>query len=109
MTQAADLVKSAQFSGDELWDPAWEEGAGEATIRQRGENPNAAITLFCAWFCPFAQRAWIACEEKQANYKYVEVQTYEVRVAQNMRNAHAAAPEGRTPQASCLPTKHTTA
>jgi hypothetical protein len=35
----------------------------EDTITKRcgGE---AAITLYCSWFCPYAQRAWIALEAK---------------------------------------------
>lgn len=35
------------------------------------------VTLFCGWFCPFAQRSWIALEEKGFPYKYVEVNPYE--------------------------------
>jgi glutathione S-transferase len=34
-------------------------------------------TLYCAWFCPFAQRAWIALNEKQVKYDYVECVLYE--------------------------------
>jgi len=30
--------------------------------------------VFCtAWFCPFAQRVWIALEEKKLNFSVVEV------------------------------------
>ena len=32
--------------------------------------------LYCAWFCPFAQRAWIALNEKQVDYEYVETDPY---------------------------------
>lgn len=79
---AEQVQISAETPGDALWDAAWESGAGEATIQERSEELEgqpAAITLFCAWFCPFAQRAWIALEEKQVNYRYVEINTYEVR------------------------------
>ena len=31
------------------------------------------VKLYCSWFCPYAQRAFIACEEKQLNYQYIEV------------------------------------
>lgn len=27
------------------------------------------VELYSAWFCPFAQRAWIAAEEKGIKYK----------------------------------------
>ncbi|CAI5499697.1 unnamed protein product [Closterium sp. Naga37s-1] len=30
------------------------------------------VRLFSAWFCPFAQRAWIALEAKGVKYEYVE-------------------------------------
>ena len=32
--------------------------------------------LYCAWFCPFAQRAWIALEHKGVKYDYVEQDPY---------------------------------
>lgn len=34
------------------------------------------LQLYCSWFCPFAQRAWIALEQKGAEYEYVEVDPY---------------------------------
>lgn len=33
-------------------------------------------TLYNAWFCPFAQRAWIALLEKGVEFKYVEQDPY---------------------------------
>lgn len=36
------------------------------------------VQLYCSWFCPFAQRAWIAVEEKGVDYQYCEVNPYEV-------------------------------
>lgn len=32
--------------------------------------------LYCAWFCPFAQRAWIAFLEKGIPFEYVEINSY---------------------------------
>ncbi|XP_005095748.1 probable glutathione S-transferase [Aplysia californica] len=34
------------------------------------------VQLYCAWFCPFAQRAWIALNEKQVDYEYIETDPY---------------------------------
>jgi glutathione S-transferase len=39
----------------------------------------AEVDFFCSWFCPFAQRAWIALEEKGVRYTYREVNPYEAR------------------------------
>ena len=89
-------LAAAQSPGDELWDAAWQPGAGEQTIQERSEEVEgepSAITLFCAWFCPFAQRAWIALEEKQVNYRYVEINTYKVR---HLTLYSSAAPQGRS-------------
>lgn len=48
---------------------------GENTISQRAaEQP---FRLFCSWFCPYAQRAWIAVEEKGLEYEYVPIEPYE--------------------------------
>ncbi|XP_069132602.1 uncharacterized protein [Argopecten irradians] len=35
------------------------------------------LKLYCAWFCPFAQRAWIAFLEKGIPFEYVEINSYE--------------------------------
>ena len=34
-------------------------------------------TLYASWFCPYAQRIWIALEEKRVAYCYVEINPYE--------------------------------
>ncbi|CAJ1948519.1 unnamed protein product [Cylindrotheca closterium] len=78
----ASTTKAAQFEGDALWPLAWKESFGEQTIRQRSygatDTTTTATTLFCSWFCPFAQRAWIALEEKDVPYRYQEINPYEV-------------------------------
>ena len=75
----AKTYKSALFEGDELWDPSWKEAAGEATLKKR-MNPESTedvkFTLYSGWFCPFAQRAWIAAEESGANYRWIEIDPY---------------------------------
>jgi glutathione S-transferase len=53
-------------------------GAGEETIaahaRRRASGP--AVTLFSSWFCPYAQRAWVALEEAGVDYHWREIQPY---------------------------------
>mmetsp|Transcript_13066 Transcript_13066/g.24693 ORF Transcript_13066/g.24693 Transcript_13066/m.24693 type:complete len:340 (+) Transcript_13066:37-1056(+) len=71
--------KAAQSSKDELWDASWVEAAGEKTIASRlAASQDSKMKLFTSWFCPFAQRAWIALEEKGVDYSYVEINPYEV-------------------------------
>lgn len=36
----------------------------------------AKLNFYCAWFCPFAQRAWIALLEKGVNFEYIEYNPY---------------------------------
>ena len=36
----------------------------------------APVKLYCSWFCPFAQRAWIALLEKDVAFEYVEIDPY---------------------------------
>jgi glutathione S-transferase len=37
---------------------------------------NAAYGLFSAWYCPFAQRTWMALEEARLPYDYIEFDPY---------------------------------
>jgi glutathionyl-hydroquinone reductase len=60
-------MKAAQFSSDPLWIKEWIEADGEDTIRTRSKHGNEKIKFYCSWFCPFAQRAWIALEEKSVS------------------------------------------
>mmetsp|Transcript_17842 Transcript_17842/g.33798 ORF Transcript_17842/g.33798 Transcript_17842/m.33798 type:complete len:320 (-) Transcript_17842:166-1125(-) len=59
------------------WPSDWKEAAGEQTIATR-EEKELPIKLYSSWFCPFAQRAWIAMEEKGVKYQWVEINPYEV-------------------------------
>uniref|UniRef100_A0A0B7BC75 glutathione transferase n=4 Tax=Arion vulgaris TaxID=1028688 RepID=A0A0B7BC75_9EUPU len=34
------------------------------------------VQLYCAWFCPFAQRAWVALLEKNVDFEYIETDPY---------------------------------
>lgn len=35
------------------------------------------MKLYNAWYCPFAQRAWIALEQKGIDFEYIEVDPYD--------------------------------
>jgi len=35
-----------------------------------------SVTLYGSWFCPYVQRVWIALEEKNIVYEYVEIDPY---------------------------------
>lgn len=54
--------RAALFPGDALWDSksGWRVCPGEATIRKRMNTLNPELTFYSSWFCPFAQRTWIA-------------------------------------------------
>ncbi|KAA8491572.1 putative glutathione S-transferase parC [Porphyridium purpureum] len=82
------MQAAAQAAGDLLWDASWTEAAGEQTIKERSAcRPGASdgaqgIDFFCSWFCPFAQRAWIALEELRLPYTYIEINPYAVDASQ---------------------------
>lgn len=69
-------LKPATSPADDLWEPTWKESYGEFTIQKRSTQHERK--LFCGWYCPFAQRAWIALEELGLPYQYVECNPYEV-------------------------------
>lgn len=71
-------MKAAQFPGDDLWQTDWTPSFGEATIQKRSNVESPSFLLYSSWFCPFAQRAWIAAEESGANYQWIEINPYEV-------------------------------
>ncbi len=37
----------------------------------------SSVQLYCAWFCPFAQRAWIALLHKGVDFEYIEQDPYD--------------------------------
>ncbi|KAJ5216925.1 hypothetical protein N7468_009933 [Penicillium chermesinum] len=49
-------------------------GAAKSLVDQhQAEQP---LKLYAGWFCPFVQRVWLALEEKQIPYQYIEVNPY---------------------------------
>ena len=54
-------------------------GLGEETIVARERRASAAVSLFSSWFCPYAQRAWVALEEAGVDYRWHEIQPYRLR------------------------------
>lgn len=85
-TKKAKTLQSALFEGDDLWDSSWKETGGERTLKKRMNPSNndtgVEFTLYSSWFCPFAQRAWIAAEESGANYQWIEIDPYYVDPSQ---------------------------
>ena len=77
----SELAVAAQFPGDTLWDPTWEINTGEETIRRRmivkssSHQGSMDVQFYSSWFCPFAQRTWIALEEAGVDYQWNEVST----------------------------------
>ncbi|KAK3095900.1 hypothetical protein FSP39_020537 [Pinctada imbricata] len=41
-----------------------------------------SLKLYCAWFCPFAQRAWVALLEKNVPFQYIEHNPYKKKTAE---------------------------
>eukprot|EP01130_Rhizamoeba_saxonica_P004355 TRINITY_DN1783_c0_g1_i1.p1 TRINITY_DN1783_c0_g1~~TRINITY_DN1783_c0_g1_i1.p1 ORF type:complete len:286 (-),score=56.84 TRINITY_DN1783_c0_g1_i1:49-906(-) len=59
------------------WPESWVECAGERTIQRRSES-SSDVLFYGSWFCPFVQRVWIALEEKLIDYRWVEINPYEI-------------------------------
>lgn len=66
---------ATQFYAAVAPSPAHAAASGEA--RSSSSSPT---TFYSSWFCPFAQRVWIALEEKNVQYEYVEINPYEAGV-----------------------------
>jgi hypothetical protein len=67
------VLRAALFPLDKLWEKSWRIFPGEATIRKRMNTRNPELIFYSSWFCPFAQRTWIALEESGVKYKWEEV------------------------------------
>nr|XP_022338248.1 glutathione S-transferase U21-like [Crassostrea virginica] len=46
---------------------------------------SAKLNFYCAWFCPFAQRAWIALLEKGVAFEYIEYNPYKEKSDEFLR------------------------
>ena len=49
---------------------------GAAATYAAAHSEPQPITLYCGWFCPFAQRAWMVLHEKNIPHRYVETNPY---------------------------------
>ncbi|MBV2127308.1 MAG: glutathione S-transferase N-terminal domain-containing protein [Candidatus Thiodiazotropha endolucinida] len=50
----------------------------EATHGNPLKNPtNKPLKFYSAWYCPFAQTAWMALLYKQLDFEYIEVDPYQ--------------------------------
>jgi len=57
---------------------ASDKNSTPTTLASAASDKNSApATLYASWFCPYAQRVWIALEEKEIHYNYVEINPYE--------------------------------
>ncbi|KAF2272423.1 glutathione S-transferase [Westerdykella ornata] len=52
------------------------EATGPAKATAKAHFAPCDLQFYSGWFCPFAQRVWIALEEKGIQYQYIEVNPY---------------------------------
>ena len=45
-------------------------------MQDRQTTPTFPLKFYCAWYCPFAQRAWMALLHKGLDFEYIEVDPY---------------------------------
>ncbi|KAJ5216384.1 uncharacterized protein N7498_002791 [Penicillium cinerascens] len=75
------------------------EATGTAKALVEKHSAEQPLKLYAGWFCPFVQRVWLALEEKQIPYEYIEVNPYNKPDSLLSLN-----PRGLVPTLSC-PTK----
>ncbi|OJK03257.1 hypothetical protein ASPACDRAFT_1896817 [Aspergillus aculeatus ATCC 16872] len=52
------------------------EATGPAKALVANHQAEQPLKFYAGWFCPFVQRVWLALEEKQIPYQYIEVNPY---------------------------------
>ncbi|RAH78480.1 glutathione S-transferase [Aspergillus japonicus CBS 114.51] len=52
------------------------EATGPAKALVASHQAEQPLKFYAGWFCPFVQRVWLALEEKQIPYQYIEVNPY---------------------------------
>ncbi|PYH90833.1 glutathione S-transferase [Aspergillus ellipticus CBS 707.79] len=79
------------------------EATGPAKALVEKHQAEQPLKLYAGWFCPFVQRVWLALEEKQIPYQYIEVNPYHKQPSFLALN-----PRGLVPTVSILDTTATT-
>ncbi|KAE8150759.1 glutathione S-transferase [Aspergillus avenaceus] len=67
--------------------------AKSLVLKHSAEQP---LKIYAGWFCPFVQRVWLALEEKQIPYQYIEVNPYH-----KPQSLLALNPRGLVPTIAC--------
>ena len=71
-SSSLSLSEEGQWSNDHLHNVR-----GSPMVTQLSSMSSTSIpTLYNAWFCPFAQRAWLALLEKKVQFNYIEQDPY---------------------------------
>ena len=66
----------ALSSDHPLWDPAWIPDKGEELIKEKETTESPDITFFGLWASATCHRVWIALEELNVSYKWIEINPY---------------------------------
>ena len=70
------ILERADFKQDAAQQPCMELRSGIHSP-DIGAELSSELVLYSSWFCPYAQRVWIALEEKGVAFQYVEIDPYE--------------------------------